>query len=155
MEFRKYITADCARLADLFFETVHTVNAKDYSKEQLCVWANGNVDIAAWDRSFLAHNTIIAEENGIIVGFGDMDDSGYLDRLYVHKEYQGNGIASSIIRKLEQAVKLKGVLIFSTHASITAKPFFEKHGYTVVRQNIVTRNNVELINFIMKKQIAK
>lgn len=27
-------------------------------------------------------------ENSIIVGFGDIDKSGYLDRFYVHKDYQ-------------------------------------------------------------------
>ncbi len=155
MKIRKYTTADCVQLADLFFQTVHTVNARDYSEKQLCAWANGNVDIKAWDKSFLEHNTIVAEENDVIVGFGDMDSSGYLDRLYVHKEYQGKGIASSIINKLEEHAKLQDVFTLRAHVSITAKPFFEKNGYIVVRKNTVTRNDVKLINFIMKKQISK
>lgn len=32
---RHYVSSDCTYLASLFYETVHTVNAKDYSKEQL------------------------------------------------------------------------------------------------------------------------
>ena len=155
MKTRKYITDDCVKLADLFFETVHTVNARDYSKEQLYVWANGKVNIEIWNKSFLEHNTIVAEEDGIIVGFGDMDNSGYLDRLYVHKEYQGKGIATAIITELEQQAKLQEVYTLSAHSSITAKPFFEKNGYIVVRQNTVTRNAVKLINFIMEKHLAK
>ena len=47
------------------------------------------MDLKAWDASFRAHKTIIAVKNGEIVGFGDMDETGYLDRLYVHKDYQG------------------------------------------------------------------
>lgn len=54
------------------------------------------MDLKAWDASFRAHKTIIAVKNGEIVGFGDMDETGYLDRLYVHKDYQGQGIASAI-----------------------------------------------------------
>ena len=119
------------------------------------VWATSNVDISAWDKSFLEHNTLVAEENNIIVGFGDMDNNGYLDRLYVHKDYQGKGIATAITTELERQSEIQGIFIFSTHASITAKPFFEKHGYHVVGENKVICNGVELVNFIMEKHLLK
>lgn len=35
MEIRKYKGEDCAAMADLFYETVHTVNARDYTPAQL------------------------------------------------------------------------------------------------------------------------
>ena len=35
MLLRKYTKTDCAELAELFYDTVHTVNAKDYTQEQL------------------------------------------------------------------------------------------------------------------------
>lgn len=102
MQLREYIPSDCAQLAELFYQTVHSVNAKDYTKEQLDAWATGEVDLQAWDASFRAHRTIVATESGKIVGFGDMDETGYLDRLYVHKDYQGQGIASAICDELER-----------------------------------------------------
>ena len=40
--------------------------------------------------------------DGQIVCFGDMDETGYLDRLYVHKDYQCRGVASAICDALEQ-----------------------------------------------------
>ena len=46
-----------------------------------------------WNQSFLEHYTVIAEEENGIIGFGDISDTGYLDRLYVHKAYQHQGIA--------------------------------------------------------------
>ncbi|MEG0832902.1 MAG: GNAT family N-acetyltransferase, partial [Oscillospiraceae bacterium] len=128
---------------------------KDYTKSQLDVWANGKTDIVAWDKSFSEHNTLVAEEDNIIVGFGDMDNDGYFDRLFVHKDYQGKGIAGAIATELERLAEMQGVLVFSTHASVTAKPFFEKRGYCVVSENKVIRNGVELTNFIMEKSIAK
>ncbi|MEG2286701.1 MAG: GNAT family N-acetyltransferase [Ruthenibacterium sp.] len=155
MKIRKYKTADCAEIAELFFETVHTINAKDYTKSQLDVWANGKIDIAAWDKSFLEHNTLVAEENNIIVGFGDMDNNGYFDRLFVHKDYQGKGIAGAIATELERQAEMQGVSAFSTHASVTAKPFFEKRGYCVVSENKIVRSGVALTNFIMEKPFAK
>lgn len=148
MTIRKYRSSDCENLAALFYQTVHTVNAKDYTKEQLNVWATGKVDLAEWDKSFSLHDTLVAEQENIIVGFGDMDASGYLDRLYVHKDYQGQGIATAICDELERKVRADSI---TTHASITARPFFEKRGYKVVKKQEVIRGGIILYNYVMEK----
>lgn len=111
------------------------------------MWATGHVDLAAWDRSFLAHNTFVAELDGVIAGFGDIDETGYLDRLYVHKDYQRRGVAAALCDAMERTVPGKIV----THASITARPFFEGRGYTVVRAQQVERQGVLLTNYVMEK----
>ena len=104
MRIRKYQPSDCPRLAELFYQTVHEVNKQDYTKEQLNTWASGKVDLDAWNRSFLEHYTLIAVEEGEILGFGDIDKTGYLDHLYVHKDHQREGIASGLCDKLEAHV---------------------------------------------------
>ena len=150
MQLREYITSDCEQLAKLFFQTVHSVNAKDYTKEQLDVWATGNIDLNEWDKSFQEHHTVIATDNDKIVGFGDIDSSGYLDRLFIHKNHQNEGIATAICDELESSVNGKKVI---THSSITAKPFFEKRGYKVKKEQTVVRKGISLTNFIMEKEI--
>ena len=77
MLLRNYVKTDCAQLARLFYDTVHTVNAKDYTQEQLAAWATGKVNLEAWNESLQAHHTVVAEMDGKIVGFGDMDEIGY------------------------------------------------------------------------------
>ena len=52
MVIRKYIPSDCGQLAELFFQTVHTVNADDYTKEQLDAWADGKIVLEMWNQSF-------------------------------------------------------------------------------------------------------
>ena len=148
MVIRKYESSDCKEMAELFFNTVHSVNVKDYTKQQLDAWVSGQVDLEKWDQSFQEHFSIVAVENDIIVGFGDIDKTGYLDRLYVHKNYQGKGIATAICDQLESKVKENII----THASITAKPFFEKRGYKVVKEQQVERNGFFLKNYIMEKE---
>lgn len=148
MELRRYQQSDCEELAKLFYNTVHTVNAKDYTKKQLDVWATGQVDLAKWNLTLQEHYSIVAIENGVIVGFGDIDKTGYLDRLFVHADYQGRGIATAICNQLEQAVQRD----ITTHASITAKPFFEKRGYKVVKKQQVERSGIFLANFVMEKE---
>lgn len=41
MVVREYQPADCKEIIRLFYDTVHSVNAKDYMEEQLAVWATG------------------------------------------------------------------------------------------------------------------
>jgi len=148
MIIRRYETSDCKDLAELFYNTVHSINAKDYTEEQLNVWATGSVDLEKWNQSLLAHFSVVAVEDEIIVGFGDIDMTGYLDRLYVHKDYQHQGIATVICDKLEYIFDVGKV---TTHASITAKPFFEKRGYKVTKKQNVERDGVLLQNYVMEK----
>ena len=130
MEIRRYLPSDLAQISQLFYDTVHRVNAIDYSKEQPDVWATWLLNLAAWNESFLAHYTLVAvASNNVIAGFGDITREGYLDRLYVHKDYQGQGIATALCNELENAIESDK---FTTHASITAKPFFERRGYQVI-----------------------
>lgn len=145
---RPYRPEDCPELARLFYDTVHSVNAADYSPEQLAAWATGEVDLKAWNDAFLAHRTVVAEQESVILGFGDMDANGYLDRLYVHKDHQRQGIASAICDALESGCDASE---FTTHASITARLFFEKRGYIVIRCQQVQRRGVWLTNFVMRK----
>ena len=147
MELRRYQPPDCKEVTELFYNTVHIVNAKDYTNEQLDAWATGQVDLQKWNRSLQAHYSIVAVDNGIIVGFGDIDKDGYLDHLFVHAEHQGKGIATAICNQLEKAVQGN----ITTHASITAKPFFEKRGYKVVKEQQVKRQGIFLTNFCMEK----
>lgn len=148
MNIREYQPQDIQELSKLFYETVHTVNARDYTPEQRDAWAPGWVDEKAWDASFRRHRTLIAEEDGVILGFADMDETGYLDRLYVHKDAQGRGIATALCDALETGSKADR---WTVHASITAKPFFESRGYRTVREQQVERRGVILTNFLMVK----
>lgn len=148
MEIREYRPEDCAELTRLFYDTVHTVNRKDYTPAQLDAWADGTPDLDRWNRSLQEHFSLVALEGKQIIGFGDMDSTGYLDRLYVHKDYQGKGVATALCDRLEQAVD--GTIV--THASITARPFFEGRGYVMVKAQQVERKGILLRNFVMEKR---
>lgn len=150
---RKYNAGDCAALAELFYETVRSVNAKDYSQKQLCAWAPEETDLKQWDKSFRGSFTAVAEYGGVTAGFGNIDESGYLDMLYVHKDYQGLGIASAICDTIEKYPKHPYADKIYTYASITAKPFFESRGYHVVRENAAEKCGIYLTNYLMEKTV--
>lgn len=154
MTIRRYTPADCAAILQLFYDTVHTVNARDYSAEQLAVWAPETADAVRWNASLSAHTSVVAEEEGRLLGFGDLDGD-YLDRLYVHKDAQRRGIATAIADALEAAAQEQQQTTVTVHASLTAKPFFEKRGYRVLRAQQAERSGIFLINFVMCKQLLR
>ena len=143
MILRAYRGSDLPAILSLFRDTVHTVCARDYTRPQLDAWAPAEQDAAAWDASLRAHRTLVAEENGSILGFADLGSDGYLDRLYVRRDWQGRGVASALCAALPGARR--------THASITARPFFERRGWHVVKEQRVERRGVRLTNFVMEK----
>ncbi len=149
---RQYQPSDCKYLAELFYNTVHTINAKDYSVEQLDAWASVEINLSEWNKSLLNNYSIVAVKENVIVGFGDIDKTGYLDRLFVHKDYQHQGIATAICDDLEKAFDVEKI---TTHVSITAKLFFLNRGYKQIKEQEVIRNGVSLTNFIMRKDKGK
>ena len=147
---RPYRDGDCPALAQLFTETVHAVCAAGYAPAELDAWAPPEgPDLAEWDARFRAHVTLVAEIGGKIAGFGDIDPaSGYLDRLYVGKDFQRRGVGAALCGALERACPARPIV---THASRTARGFFEKRGYAVERAQLVERRGQRLENFAMKK----
>ena len=147
MIIREYRETDCKELIRLFYDTVHEINAADYTKEQLDAWAPKQISTANWNSSLMKNYSLVAEKQGTIIGFGDIEQTGYLNRLFVHKKYQRRGTAAAICHRLEQAVQCK----ITVRSSITAKPFFEKRGYRVIETRYTEREGIALLSFIMEK----
>ncbi len=140
---------DAPALLALFHDTVHTVCAADYAPAQLDAWAPADRDAAAWTAGLLRRTTLVAEEDGQIVGFGNIGPDGYLDLLYVHKDHQRQGIATALCDALETLYPVEQVTV---HASVTARPFFEGRGYRAIQAQQVERRGQRLTNFVMEKR---
>ena len=151
MILKPYAKEDLPRILALFLETVHAVNAADYTPRQLEAWAPPTPDAEKWSVSLAAHYALLAWEKEKLLGFGDIDESGYLDRLYVAADSLRRGIGRALCEALEEYARTKGVRRVSVCASITAKPFFEKRGYRALRRQAVERRGVLLTNFYMEK----
>ena len=146
---RNYRSSDCEKVAELFYETVHTVNAENYTAEQLFAWAKDERQLQTRKNDFIKQHTLIAEIDGNIVGFGSMTDAGCLDLLYIHKDFQRKGLATKLCDELE-----RGFSVVVTHASVTAKQIKKKRGYSVMTGQTVERSGVKLKNYKMQKILA-
>lgn len=157
MELKHYRAQALTQMLQLFCDTVHSVNAGDYNQAQQEAWAPYSVledeqTRTRWHNSLQQHLSLVAWEGGQMAGFADMDvQSGYLDRLYVSRDFQRQGVATLLVQTLEQAAKDAGCESVTSDVSITARPFFESRGYRVLRQQQVERKGVVMTNFKMEK----
>ena len=151
MELRKYRPYDYDNIIELFYGVVHSVNAADYNEAQLDAWAPKDKALFSLENRLSGNYAVVAEKDGIIVGFGSVNGLGYFDCLYTHRDYQGLGVATLIANDIENYFYKEGVKIITTDASITAKPFFEKRGYVVLQEQNVECRGQYFINYKMQK----
>jgi putative acetyltransferase len=75
--------------------------------------------------------------------------------MYVHPEHEGRGIASALLTCLETAARRESLVRLFTEASITARPFFERRGFTVLTAQLVEFRGEEFKNYRMEKLLAE
>lgn len=148
---RFYQKSDFNVAKELFYQTVHAVCIADYPQSILSQWAPIESDQEALRLSLENSFSYVAEKDGIIVGFGNIDSQGSIDYLFVHKDCQGVGIGTLIIKTIEAKAIQIGLAVITTEASLTAQPFFERHNF----EYIETINEENSIFKRMQKIIIK
>ena len=143
---------DIDGILDLFSGTVTNVCATDYHEDQVKVWAASAENKQKWVDRINKQYFLIAEKENKIVGFGSIENGDYLDMLYVHKDHLRQGIANKLLEELEKESERENKHSISSDVSITARPFFEKYGYKVVKEQRNIIHNVEVINYKMIKE---
>lgn len=149
---REAVSSDVAALSRLFVDTVLAVNRRDYSAEEVADWASCDDDEARWMDLIARFRVSVAEDaQAQMVGFAAISKEGYLDYIFVHKDFQGQGLASLLLGDAETYASEQGAARITSEVSITARPFFEQRGYRVIRQQQRRAKNLLLTNFVMEK----
>lgn len=198
---RPYRPADAAATMAVFRDAVTHLAAADYSAEQIAVWAGHTGTIEQWNARRTAAHTWVAvdgriladgdlrrdcdgdcTDSGAVVGFIDVDDSGYIDMLFVAPHCARQGVATALlgaverftaargagdgggdgtgcdagrgIRRSAEGCTGEGTGELRVHASITARPFFERHGFRVVAIRHPRIGEVAFVNYLMVRGLG-
>lgn len=155
IRIRKYKESDAPAIASIYYNTIHTVNTRDYTEEQVNAWApyDSVQDYSGWQEKLAKIQPFVATINDTVVGFAEFEPNGHIDCFYVHHEYQGKGIGSALMAYIFDEGKKQKIDRIYAEVSITAKPFFEAKGFKVVKEQTVNLRGVELTNFVMEINI--
>ena len=144
---------DVGMITQLFRDTIQNVNSKDYPADETEDWSSWWTDHDKWKKKIAEQYFIKAMIKDKMVGFSSLATDGYLDFMFTHKDYQRHGVAGNLLNKIEKKAKEQGNDLIYSDVSITAKGFFERHGYVVEKQQFKKSRNKKLINFRMTKTI--
>lgn len=149
IDLRRYVTEDLDAVIEVFQRAIREVASRDYNPAQIAAWST--VDRKAWEPHRLTRPTWVAFDGTRVVGFSDLEADGHLDMMFVHPDYQGMGVASLLLRRVEAAAIEQGLTRIFTEASKTARPFFARRGFVVDAEQVVGKRGEQMTNFRMHK----
>ena len=145
--------SDLPSIRQLFYDTITSVNTKDYSPGEIKVWSSGYADTVRWANKLKQQDFYVYECEATIVAFASLLNRNYIDHLYVSQYHQGKGIATTLLQFIENKAKRANTSHIYSDVSITARSFFECHGYRVLKQNQIPHKGEVLINFNVVKKL--
>lgn len=150
---RAFKPGDEASLMRVFRCAVHGIASRDYTPAQINAWAPADMDAEAWGEKIRSLHPFIAELDGDIAGYGDLQPSGYIDQFFVSGESPRRGVGTALMAKLHESAQRQGICVLTADVSLTAEPFFARNGFVVVERKLPIRRGVVLQNALMRKQL--
>jgi putative acetyltransferase len=144
---------DMIEMQRLFVDSISVVCKNDYSPKEIEAWASSIENKERWTKKIMTQHVLIAELSNKIVGFISLENDDYLDLLYIHKDYQRQGIADRLYSSIELEAKKRGTKMLKSNVSKTAISFFERKGFKTIDTNCNIIRGVEIINYRMSKVI--
>jgi len=149
LNIRRATLEDLNSITTLFRETILHINSKDYRPEQVQTWAAGAENLPKWQDRIRYQHFLLAERGDKLRGFASVTSDAYLDTLYVHKDHQKEGVGTSLLQEVIKYAKERGRSEIYTDASLTARPFLEKHGFRTTRPQQKVRDGIVFVNYAM------
>jgi putative acetyltransferase len=150
---RPWTLADTEELGEVFRRSVREVASRDYRRAQIEAWVLAPGETPAWAERMQNRITFVAEETDRLIGFIQYEPPDHIDMTYVHPERQRMGVASALLAALESEATKRGVKLLNVEASVTSRPFFERHGYVVLTPQIVQARGQDFLNYRMSKRL--
>ena len=155
VKITRFSRADTDEIMMLFRHTVHRVNKADYSPAQLAAWAPTRLNRAIWARRLSRNHTVVAQTRTGLAGFAELTPDFAVHTLFVGPAHQRRGVATALLGALEAQAKQCGAQVLTTHASLTARAFFQAQGFKLLRRQVVVLRGRGLVNFAMVKHLGR
>ena len=154
MKVRRYRPGEEPALWEIFFNTIRKVNRRDYTEEQVRVWAPDGWDPDRWRTRIEGIDPFVCVTEDQIVGYSDLQPSGLIDHFFVHHQWQRRGVGSRLMEAIHAEAARSGIDELHSEVSITARPFYEAWGFRVEREQEVEDRGVKFRNFRMVKSLG-
>jgi len=152
MVIRAYRDEDLEAVVRCFGRSVRTIGARYYAPQQIEAWAPDPPDLLAWASRFRTGAVLIADADGVVLGFVRVEDEGLVDLLYVDPDHERTGIGRELLEVACAWAVGQGARRLVSEVSLSARPLFESTGFRVEREQSVERRGIRFVNFQMARE---
>ena len=151
MLIRAYQDDDAGPTRAVYERAAHGSASTHYTTQQLDAWAPeaNAATLTRWAARRAAAQTIVAAEQERVVGFSGLVGGTLLDMLFVDPDFGRRGVGANLVSAVVNLARDSGAPYIETHASLTARPVFERSGFVVVAEETPVIRGVALANFRM------
>ena len=154
MQLRRFLPGDEAALFRVYFSSIHEIASRDYTRDQVDAWAPFDLDPGLWRERVRKIDPFVVLEGLEIVGYADVQPSGYIDHFFVAGGHGGKGVGSLLMRRIHEEASTLKLAELTSDVSRTAQPFFLRHGFVVVEQRRPLRRGVAIPNALLRKSLS-
>src|SRR6202167_2394007 len=153
VSLRPYIPADARRCAEIFRSSINELTADDYDEDQREAWASRADDEGAFGARLAGALTLLATIDGAVAGFASLKGADHVDMLFVDPEFARQGAGGTLIEALTRLAQARGAKRLTVDASDSARPLFERQGFTAEQRNLVHVGDHSLAHTTMAKTL--
>jgi putative acetyltransferase len=150
---RRYRAGEEPALFEVYHSAVHMIASRDYSPEQVAAWAPDGLDAALWANRIRGINPFVAEIDGVVVAYADLQSSGYIDHFFVSGAHPRRGLGAMLMRRILEEAEHLGLSELTSDVSRTAQGFYERYGFRVVEHRSPVVRGVVLPNALMRLEL--
>jgi putative acetyltransferase len=128
--------------------------ASHYSREVVELWA-GRLRPEKYGEAIEGNEFFVAEEEGVVVGFGELDPpGGEVTGLYVSPDAGRRGVGRGLLSTLEERARSFGLKSLHLTSSLNAVRFYERAGFKALeRMSKTLAPGVERASVKMSKEL--
>jgi GNAT superfamily N-acetyltransferase len=162
-EIQPYRSSYAREVSELFHLCVHSIDHSRYSQAQLAAWSAAPRSAKYWDlrlsrsKAWVMIATDAATSSQICCGFINIETHfarrGYLDSLYIHPDFQRQGLGERAYLTVEAWAKGQGYSCLSVDASFLSKGLFAKLGFAQVQRSYQQKLGQIIPGFYMTKRV--
>jgi putative acetyltransferase len=152
---RDFRSGDEPSLAAVMFSSIHELACKEYSPAQLEAWAPREYDEDRWAARMRGIRPFVAEVDGRVVGYADVQVTGYIDHFFVAGSCGRRGVGTALMQHIHAAARPRRIAELWANVSLTAESFFARHGFVVEARQSVSTGGVTMANARMRKTLLR
>lgn len=158
LQIVSFLPRHAADIRNIYHLSVQAINHPRYNQAKKNAWSAAPRSTKYWQQQYKHSKAwVIEDELKNVLGFIGLETAyqskGYIDCLYVHPDYQHQGLATQLIQQAQQWATSQRYNQLCVDASYLSKPLFEKNGFVLIQSNLRVKKTQTLATFTLIKSL--